>query len=102
MCYTRGMEETIHLCPKYERAFQLLGKRWTGLILRVLQNQPLRFSDIKTALKTISAKVLTERLKELESAEVIIKDDQVYRLTDKGRDLHQSLDEVQKWADRYE
>jgi len=102
MCYTVTMEHNVILCPKYERAFQLLGKRWTGLILRCLQAQPMRFSDIKLTLKSISAKVLTERLKELEESGMIDKQDQLYQLTPKGRDLDHSLDEVQKWADRYE
>lgn len=96
------MEHAALLCPKYERAIKVLGKRWTGLILRCLQHEPLRFTDLKLQLKSISAKVLTERLKELEGEAVICLTDGQYRLTDKGLAMGKALDEIQVWADRFE
>lgn len=96
------MENHDLLCPKYERAIKVLGKRWTGLILRCLQHEPLRFTDLKLELKSISAKVLTERLKELESEAVITLSDTHYQLTDKGLAMGKALDEIQIWADRFE
>ena len=46
--------EEYHLCPKFEDAFELLGKRWTGLIIRTLLNNQKRFSDICNASKSNS------------------------------------------------
>jgi len=94
------------LCPKYEQAFQLLGKRWIGVIIRVLSNSPKRFSEIAEPIPQISNKILTERLKELEAHGIIVREVYPempvrieYRLTDKGHSLTPMLDEVQKWAD---
>ena len=96
------MEKHALLCPKYEHAIKLLGKPWTGLILRCLQQEPLRFTDLKLELKTISAKVLTQRIKELESANVLQLNDNLYTLSDKGKAMSRALDEIQTWADRFE
>jgi DNA-binding HxlR family transcriptional regulator len=99
----------IHLCPKYERAVELLGKRWTGLILRVLAEGPTTFSRIARAVDKLSDRVLSERLKELEQRGVVQRrvDPSIpvrieYSLTDKGRDLQAVLDALQTWADRWE
>lgn len=94
------------LCPKFETAFELLGKKWTGLIIRVLMNGPKRFSDISGLIPNMSDRMLTERFKELEVAGVISRrvypETPVrieYELTDKGRALDPVMDEVQKWAE---
>lgn len=99
----------LHLCPKYERAVELLGKRWTGLILRVLGNGPTTFTKIAKTVDKLSDRVLSERLKELEQRGVVQRrvDPTIpvkieYSLTEKGRDLQQVLDALQKWADRWE
>ncbi|PPA70646.1 winged helix-turn-helix transcriptional regulator [Jeotgalibacillus proteolyticus] len=99
---------TMSLCPKFEQAFQLLGKRWNGVIIRVLAGSPKRFSEISEPIPQISNKILTERLKELEEQGVIIREVYpetpvriLYRLSDKGHALAPILDEVQKWADKW-
>ncbi|WP_029214791.1 winged helix-turn-helix transcriptional regulator [Kallotenue papyrolyticum] len=99
----------FHLCPKYERAVELLGKRWTGLILRVLANGTTSFSAIARAVDRLSDRVLSERLKELEQRGVVqrrvVPSTPVrveYSLTEKGRDLQTVLDALQAWADRWE
>lgn len=96
------MEKHALLCPKYEHAIKLLGKPWTGLILRCLQQEPLRFTDLKAELKTISAKVLTQRIKELETANILSLDENLYTLTEKGNAMSRALDEIQTWADRFD
>lgn len=97
------------LCPKFEAAFELLGKRWTGLIIKVLIDGGMRFRDISERLPNLSDKVLTERLKELESAGIVSRcvypEMPVrieYALTDKGRGLQAVMAEVQKWADGWQ
>ncbi|HEX6289840.1 MAG TPA: helix-turn-helix domain-containing protein [Herpetosiphonaceae bacterium] len=99
----------LHLCPKYEKAVELLGKRWTGLILRVLCNGPTTFSKIAKTVDKLSDRVLSERLKELEQRGVVQRrvDPTIpvkieYSLTEKGRDLQRVLDALHTWADRWE
>ena len=101
------MEKHV-LCPKYEKAFDLLGKKWTGLIIRSLLSGTKRFSDISDMIPNVSAKVLTDRFKELEREGVIVRNVYPetpvrieYELTEKGRSLEPALDEIQKWAEQW-
>lgn len=96
------------MCPKFESAFELLGKRWTGLIIRALLSGPKRFRDISAMIPNMSDRMLAERFKELESAGLLVRhvypETPVrieYELTQKGRELEYTMDEVQKWADRW-
>ncbi|MBI6872258.1 winged helix-turn-helix transcriptional regulator [Clostridium aciditolerans] len=100
--------EKFHLCPRFESAFELLGKRWTGLIIRSLLNGAKRFSDIQEIIPNLSARMLTERFKELEEQGIITRKVYPempvrieYELTEKGRDLEKSMDEIQKWAEKW-
>ncbi len=97
-----------HLCPKFEAAFELLGKRWTGLIIRVLLSGPKRFKDISEVIPHMSDRMLAERFKELEAAGILVRhvypETPVrieYELTEKGRGLAPVMDEVQKWSDNW-
>lgn len=65
--------EKFHMCPRFENAFELLGKRWTGLIIRTLLNGQNRFSDIEEAIPNMSARMLTERFKELEKEGILLE-----------------------------
>lgn len=96
------------MCPKFENAFGLLGKRWTGLIIRTLLSGQKRFSDIAEAIPNMSARMLTERFKELEDEGIIIRkvypETPVrieYELTRKGLELEPVMDEIQKWAEKW-
>ena len=96
------------MCPRFENAFELLGKRWTGLIIRTLLNGQNRFSDIEEAIPNMSARMLAERFKELEKEGIIIRkvypETPVrieYELTEKGRALQSVMDEIQKWAEQW-
>lgn len=100
--------EKFQLCPKFEAAFELLGKRWTGLIIRSLLSGSKRFSDFQQIIPSLSARMLTERFKELEENGIVIR--QVYpempvrieyTLTEKGRDLEKAMDEIQCWAEKW-
>lgn len=99
---------TDRLCPRFEDAFELLGKRWTGLIIKVLISGPKRFKDISDVIPNMSDRMLSERFKELETAGIIIRhvypETPVrieYELSDKGKDLERTMDEVQKWAEKW-
>ncbi|WP_163653672.1 helix-turn-helix domain-containing protein [Listeria sp. PSOL-1] len=102
------MAELCKVCPKFESAFQLLGKRWTGLIISVLLTGPKRFKQVAAEIPQMSDRVLAERLKELEELNIVIRhvypETPVrieYDLTEKGRDLKEVMEQVQRWADKW-
>ena len=104
-----GEKYAHELCPRYQRAIDIIGKRWTGLILRVLLAGPRRFGQIEDVVGGLSARMLSERLKELEACGIVERrvypETPVrieYMLTEKGRGLQRALDELQRWADRWE
>ena len=92
-------------CTHYHRAVELIGKRWTGAIVFVLMDGPLRFSEVKQLVPELSDRLLSERLKELESESIVarrvIDGSPVrveYALTDKGRDLEPVVRSLKSWA----
>ncbi len=94
----------ICICPRLSKAMDLLGKRWTTLILYQLLEGPQRFNEIESSLP-ISGRLLSERLKELEKegiverkvySEVPIRVE--YSLTEKGNALEGAIREVEKWS----
>lgn len=97
------------LCPKFEEAFQLLGKRWTGLIVEVLLNGDCRrFKEISELIPNMSDRVLAERLKELEAKDIVER--KVYPetpvrieyiLTPKGKDLQKATKDIHEWAEKW-
>lgn len=97
-----------HMCPKYEGAINILGKRWTGLILHVLLRGPVRFKEIREIVPQMSDKMLSERLKELEEEGII--DRKVYpeipvrieyELTEKGKDLRSVVESIEGWSHKW-
>lgn len=93
------------LCPRFEAAVSLIGKRWTGLIIEVLLQKPQRFSEIAQAIPQVSDRMLAERLKELEAEGILDRrvypDTPVrveYSLTQKGRDLAPVMQALHHWA----
>lgn len=102
------MDSVKLLCPKFETAFEVLGKRWTGLIIRVLLSGPKRFKDISEMIPNMSDRMLAERFKELEAADILVRhvypETPVrieYELSVKGKELAPVMDALQSWADRW-
>jgi DNA-binding HxlR family transcriptional regulator len=90
------------------RAFQLLGKRWTGLVLGTLSGGPTGFRALTRAVEGISDSVLADRLAELTDAGLLIRtvDDGppvsvAYELTDAGRGLLPALEQISRWAEEF-
>ncbi|MGQ4364538.1 winged helix-turn-helix transcriptional regulator [Streptomyces sp. SAS_272] len=90
------------------RVFVLLGKRWTGLIVAVLMERPVHFSDLCRAIPGISERMLSDRLSELGAAGLVVREVDAgpplrvaYRLTEAGVALGPALAELQEWAGRY-
>ena len=99
------MRATEHLCLPYQQAIELIGKRWTGVIIMVLLEGPRRFNEIAERLEGASDRMLSERLKELESTGILERcvypETPVrieYRLTEKGKALAPVIDAIQKWG----
>ncbi len=100
--------EESPMCQHFQRAADLLGKRWNVLIVRALQSGAVRFSDLKAGIPNISDALLSERLKELEAEGIVTRDVTPttpvlieYHLTERGRDLGTVMDELGKWAERW-
>lgn len=96
------------LCPRYHRAVEIIGRRWSGSILRVMLSGATRFTDIKHAVSDLSDRMLSERLKELEAEGLVVREVTSstpvridYRLTPMGEALGPALDAIGAWATRW-
>ncbi len=87
-------------CP-VAKAAEVLGEKWTILILREFLYGTSRFNDFQRAISGISPTMLTKRLKELEVAGVVHKENHDYQLTDSGRDLAPLLRQYALWGMRW-
>src|SRR5215208_3298851 len=92
-------------CSAYHQAIELIGKRWTGAIVFVLLDGPLRFSEVKVLVPEISDRLLSERMKELEAEGIVqrrVMDAMPvrveYGLTEKGRALEPAVRSLKVWA----
>jgi DNA-binding HxlR family transcriptional regulator len=97
--------ELSAFCPIFQHAIELIGRRWTGAILRAMLAGATRFCDFSEAVPGVSDRLLSERLKELEAeglvTRTVIPSTPVrveYHLTDKGRALTDVIDAVTAWA----
>jgi DNA-binding HxlR family transcriptional regulator len=95
-------------CPLYHEAVELVGRRWTGAILRVLMDGPLRFSEIAQSVPELSDRLLSERMKELEGRGIVGRNvisgpplRVEYELSRMGRELEPALGELERWANRW-
>jgi DNA-binding HxlR family transcriptional regulator len=87
------------------RALEVVGTRWTLLIVRELRPGPRRFTDLVDGLPGISRKLLTERVRDLERDGIVARRDlpppaarQVYELTEDGRDLADAMAPLIGWG----
>jgi len=90
------------------RALDLVGERWSLLLVRELTLGPRRYRDLATGLPGIPSNVLAARLKDLQAAGVVTRrtlpapaDVTVYELTGAGRALQPALSELLDWGRRY-
>lgn len=95
------------LCPKFEKTFAILGKKWNGLIIDVLiEEGPQRFVELARKIPDVSDRVLAERLKELEKNQIIQKsccdsNRSEYSLTEKGVALERVMQEIHHWGEEW-
>jgi DNA-binding HxlR family transcriptional regulator len=90
------------------RALDVIGERWSLLLVRELTLGPRRYRDLAAGLPGIPSNVLAARLKDLQAAGVLTRrtlpaptDVTVYELTDAGRALQPALTELLQWGRRY-
>ncbi len=97
----------MHVCVRYQRAAEVIGRRWSAAVIRVTLEGPARFTHIQERVDGLSARLLSERLKELEAAgimERIRRPDGAaeYRLTQKGLALARVVAEIEAWVAAWE
>jgi DNA-binding HxlR family transcriptional regulator len=87
-------------CP-ISRALDVLGERWTLLIVRDMIVGATRFNDLARGLPGLSRSLLTKRLRELERAGLVERLDHQYLLTDAGRDLEPIVFGLGSWGAKW-
>ncbi|NBI68998.1 transcriptional regulator [Pseudoflavonifractor sp. 60] len=100
--------KTLPACP-VETTLTLIGDKWKVLILRDLLSGTKRFGELKKSIGTVSQKVLTTQLRQMEEAGLLIRTvyPEVpprveYSLTELGRSLKPILDAMQNWGEGYQ
>jgi DNA-binding HxlR family transcriptional regulator len=95
-----------HYCP-VAHALEVVGDRWSLLIIRDLLEKPQRFTDLLHSCNNVTPKWLTIRLRELEEARIIERERQSdrrevwYRLTPSGQDLRPIVESLWDWGLQY-
>jgi DNA-binding HxlR family transcriptional regulator len=95
-------------CPRFHHAVELIGRRWSGAILRAMLAGETRFSEIAATVPGLSDRLLSERLKELEAEGVIERTVHPetpvrieYHLTEKGQSLAPVIESIATWAETW-
>lgn len=90
-----------------QAAMEVIGNKWTALILRDLTNGPQRFGDFERSIPSLNPRTLSKRLDELAAHQIIECCDsegsahRSYRLTKKGQDLIPVLRSMAAWGEKY-
>jgi DNA-binding HxlR family transcriptional regulator len=103
------MSESVSpVCNRFHQAVELIGGRWTGALIQALLRGKARYAALKAAIPDITDRMLSERLRFLETEGVVTRhvlpESPVrveYELTDKGRSLETALTEIGNWANRW-
>ena len=103
-----SVEGKGEVCAHFQRAAEILGRRWSPQVLRVLLEGPRRFGELRQRVPGISDTLLSERLKQLEAEGIVrrtVRDARPvrieYALTEAGRGLGKAIDALGEWAERF-
>ena len=95
-------------CPHYRRAIEIIGRRWTGAIVRSLLAGNVRFTDIRASIPNVSDRLVSLRLQELEAEGLVERRVSAgrplrirYQLTPKGEGLVSVVEAVSAWAEQW-
>lgn len=104
-----GRKKVFDACMEpcsIEKGMRFIGGKWTGSIIYHLKDGPVRFNDLTRMLGGASKKMIDQRLKELESRDMVIRkvisDRPVavtYELTNFGRSALQILEQLRVWSE---
>lgn len=96
------------VCVRFHHAVELIGRRWTGAIISLLMAGPQGFNEMLTAVPGLSDRLLTERLRELESEGLVLRTvlpgppvRVSYELTKAGKDLKPVIECLGRWAEQW-
>ncbi|HEY4399284.1 MAG TPA: helix-turn-helix domain-containing protein [Lactobacillaceae bacterium] len=103
------IQENTLLCDNFTKTFEILGRKWNGMILEVMLNGGAqRFAELSRAINSCSDRVLVERLKELEAAGLVVRktyDDSSlieYDLTEIGQTMRPMMAAIHDWSDKFQ
>lgn len=101
------MKKELPACP-VETTLLLIGEKWKVLILRDLMEGTKRFGELKKSIGTISQKMLTQQLREMEEDGLVSRKAYAevpprveYSLTEDGVSLKPILDSMWAWGEQY-
>ena len=105
----RGRKTAVEACAEpcaIERGMRVLGGKWTGSILWHLKDEPVRFNDLARMVGGASKKMISERLRHLETHGLIGRQmldtrplGVAYQITAKGETALRFLDELRRWSE---
>lgn len=102
-----NMAKELPACP-VETTLMLIGNKWRVLILRDLMPGTKRFGELKKSIGSVSQKVLTAQLRDMENNGLVnrkvyaeVPPRVEYSLTDLGRSLEPILDAMRNWGEDY-
>lgn len=100
-------KKSLPPCP-VETTLTLIGSKWKVLIIRDLINGKKRFGELKRSIGSVSQKVLTSNLREMESDGLIVRTVYAevppkveYELSELGKTLRPVLDALSNWGEEY-
>ncbi|PDO09782.1 MAG: transcriptional regulator [Candidatus Reconcilbacillus cellulovorans] len=101
-------KEPTHIECSIEKTLDVIGGKWSFLVLRELFEGTKRFGELQRNIRGISPKALTDTLRHLEAKGVLerrayptVPVTVEYSLTPKGQDLHRILKEMKLWAAKW-
>lgn len=101
-------DEPSRFCPRFHHAVELIGRRWSGAILNAMLPGAQCFNELMAIVPGLSDRLLTERLRELES-EGLVRRNVIpgppvrvsYEMTEAGKELEPVIRGLGQWAQRW-
>lgn len=98
----------LHIECSIEKALNIIGGKWSFLVIKQLFDGTKRFGELQRAIPNISPKALTDTLRHLENHQVLTRETFAtvpitveYTLTKKGHSLHPMIKEMKKWGSHW-
>ena len=105
---TGATETEGQICEHFQRAAEILGRRWNPQVIRVLLYGAARFGELRERVPGISDNLLSERLKQLEAEGIVLRTVHggrpvliEYSLTEAGAGLCSAITAMGEWAEKY-